>query len=148
MAAGRYSAITRYCSTTRAGATICCFTSISTATRARVWAPAIRPVGRRWSPTCDSLLSMAIPRFADLPVVPDAPPHSSWGVFGRDDQRGTLNFLTDQRRLEAARLIRRGRTFSLDLPLNLPYPPMFASRTALRHTVLHRPGTFGRDDVL
>jgi kynurenine formamidase len=91
---------------------------------------------------------MAIPRFADLPIVPDAPPQSSWGVFGRDDQRGTLNFLNDERRLEAARLIRRGRTFSLDLPLNLPYPPMFASRTALRHTVLHRPGTFGRDDVL
>jgi hypothetical protein len=91
---------------------------------------------------------MAIPRFVDLPLAPDAPPHSSWGVFGRDDQRGTLNFLNDKRRLEAARLIRRGRSFNLDLPLGLPYPPMFASRTAHRHTVLHRPGSFGRDDVL
>ncbi len=91
---------------------------------------------------------MPIPRFSELPIVADAPPHSSWGVFGRDDQRGTLNFLTDERRLAASKLIRAGRAFNLDLPLGLPYPPMFASRTAHRHTVLHRPGSFGRDDVL
>jgi kynurenine formamidase len=91
---------------------------------------------------------MAIPRFAELPIVADAPPQSSWGVFGRDDQRGTLNFLSDERRLAALRLIQHGRTFNLDLPLELPVQPIFASRTPHRHRVLHRPGTFGRDDVL
>lgn len=91
---------------------------------------------------------MHIPKFADLPVMPEAPPGSSWGVFGREDRLGTLNFLTDDRRLAAARPVHSGRTFNLDLPLNLPSPPMFASRTAYQHTVLHRPGTFGRDDRL
>jgi hypothetical protein len=27
-----------------------------------------------------------IPRFADLPIDPSAPPHSSWGVWGEGDR--------------------------------------------------------------
>ena len=49
-----------------------------------------------------------VPTFAELPVVEDAPPHSSWGVFGRDDQIGTLNFLTAERRLAGAQTVKRG----------------------------------------
>ena len=69
-----------------------------------------------------------IPTFAELARRTDAPPGASWGVFGPDDQLGTLNFLTPQRRLAALRHVRRGATFNLDLPLNLPSPPMFESR--------------------
>ena len=43
-----------------------------------------------------------IPKFAQLPVKPGAPPQSSWGVFGDDDQLGCLNFLTAEGVIEAA----------------------------------------------
>lgn len=89
-----------------------------------------------------------VPRYAELPLTPDAPPRSAWGVFGRDDQLGTLNFLTSERRLAALRNISRGDVFSLDLPLHLPRPPMIALRTAYRRTQIKFPGNRGRDDVM
>ena len=33
---------------------------------------------------------------------------SNWGRWGDDDVRGTLNFLTDDKRVEGAGLVRRG----------------------------------------
>lgn len=30
-----------------------------------------------------------LPDFAELPINPDFPPRSAWGVFGNDDQIGT-----------------------------------------------------------
>src|SRR5215470_17456327 len=89
-----------------------------------------------------------VPTYAELPIAADAPPRSAWGVFGRDDQLGTLNFLTPERRLAAVRGVRRGDVFSLDLPLHLPRPPMIASRTAYRRTQISFPMNRGRDDVL
>ncbi len=89
-----------------------------------------------------------VPTYAELPVVEGAPPRSAWGVFGRDDQLGTLNFLTPERRLTAVNGVRRGEVFSLDLPLHLPRPPMIASRTAYRRTQIQFPMNRGRDDVL
>lgn len=38
-----------------------------------------------------------LPSYRELPVRPDAPPGSSWGLWGDDDQLGTLNLLTDER---------------------------------------------------
>ena len=37
---------------------------------------------------------------------------SNWGRWGGDDELGTLNFITPQKRLEAASLIREGVTVS------------------------------------
>lgn len=64
----------------------------------------------------------------------DAPPHAgkmsleefealfeeikTWGRWGPDDVRGTLNYLTPERVVEAAHLARSGRTVSLSLPVN------------------------------
>lgn len=93
-------------------------------------------------------LPARVPSFQELPVVADAPPASAWGVFGREDQLGTLNFMTPERRLAAVRNVRRGEVFSLDLPLHLPRPPMIAARTAYRRTNLRFPGNRGRDDVM
>lgn len=71
------------------------------------------------------------------------PPGSSWDVFGRDDQLGTINFLTAQRVHDAAKLIRTGRRFGLDHTLTAfePYPT--GTRRPLEHNVfansdLHR----------
>jgi kynurenine formamidase len=42
---------------------------------------------------------------------------SNWGRWGKDDQRGTLNLLTLEKRLKAARLVSTGESVSLSLPL-------------------------------
>jgi kynurenine formamidase len=88
-----------------------------------------------------------VPKYAELPVVASAPPHSAWGVFGRDDQLGTLNFQTPERRLAATRLVRRGVVFSLDLPMHLPYPALIPWREPYRRTQFALDER-GRDDYL
>jgi kynurenine formamidase len=42
---------------------------------------------------------------------------TNWGRWGGDDQRGTLNFITPDRLVRAARLICTGKTFSLAVPI-------------------------------
>jgi len=42
---------------------------------------------------------------------------SNWGRWGKDDQRGALNFITDRKRASAAKLVESGETVSLSLPL-------------------------------
>ncbi|MCC3273553.1 cyclase family protein [Arthrobacter zhangbolii] len=73
------------------------------------------------------------------------PPGSSWNVFGRDDQLGTINFLTPERVASAARLVRTGRRFGLDHPVTAfePYPT--GTRRPLEHTVFSN-NTWHRDD--
>lgn len=70
-----------------------------------------------------------LPAFAELPIKPDYPPHSAWGVFGDDDQIGTLNLLTPERVTAAARLVQTGRVFALNWELNCP----------IRHCSIARP---------
>ncbi len=49
--------------------------------------------------------------------------HSNWGRWGKDDQRGALNFITDEKRARAAKLALSGETVSMSLPLaTLPAP--------------------------
>lgn len=73
------------------------------------------------------------------------PPGSSWDVFGRDDQLGTINFLTPDRVAAAARLIRTGRRFGLDHAVTAfePYPT--GTRRPLEHTVFSN-NEWHRDD--
>ena len=78
-----------------------------------------------------------LPDFAELPINPDFPPHSAWGVFENDDQIGTLNLLTPERVAAAARLARQGQVFALNWELEQPVPPLF-NRAALRHTINRR----------
>ncbi len=86
-----------------------------------------------------------LPHFADLPVTPGAPPRSAWGLWGDDDELGTLNLLTPERIVRAARLVRSGRTFALNWDLELPNPPLFG-REALRQTI-KKLDSFVNDDV-
>ena len=60
---------------------------------------------------------MPTPTFRQLPLDPSHPPHSAWGVWGKDDRLGTLNHLTPERVVEAARQVRSGVRIRLDLPL-------------------------------
>jgi hypothetical protein len=51
----------------------------------------------------ENLNEHGIPRFEDLPLQREDPPHSAWGLYGKNDELGTLNRLTDERVVEAAK---------------------------------------------
>ncbi|MGW0808941.1 cyclase family protein [Nonomuraea sp. NPDC002799] len=50
---------------------------------------------------------------AEQAIAEAAATYSNWGRWGEDDVRGTLNFLTPSHRVAAARLVRKGVSFSL-----------------------------------
>jgi kynurenine formamidase len=90
-----------------------------------------------------------LPRFKDLPVKKGAPPESAWGVFGDNDELGCLNLLTPEGVVEAARLVRKGKVFRLDTPINYARPPLF-NRQPAKHNILsfEQYGLLGHDDSL
>ncbi len=87
-----------------------------------------------------------IPRYRDLPILADTGEHHSWDVFGRQDELGTLNFLTREVIAAAAHGVKDGRVVCLSLPLNLPYPALSSNRPPYTHTVTRTRG--GRDDSI
>lgn len=90
-----------------------------------------------------------IPKFSKLPIKPGAPEGSNWGVFGDDDQVGCFNFLTAKGIVEAARLVREGKVFRLDNPINYASPPLGGRATTAHSVVSHENlGMLGFDDLL
>jgi kynurenine formamidase len=87
-----------------------------------------------------------LPSYADLPPAPRGG-RSAWGLFGAGDNLGLINLMTPERITAAARLVRRGRVFCLDMPLGSISPALATFRGPPRHRVLHQPGTAGFDDV-
>src|SRR3954464_15959454 len=62
---------------------------------------------------------------------------SNWGRWGTDDVLGTLNFLTEDKRVEGARLVRRGGSFSLAQSFDMDGPQKgWRRRTNPVHTML------------
>ena len=53
----------------------------------------------------------------------------NWGRWGSDDERGTLNLISDAHRVRAASLVRSGRVFDLGLPLDSNGPQRGGLRT-------------------
>jgi hypothetical protein len=90
-------------------------------------------------------LPSTLPSFDQLPIKPEYPPRSAWGVFGADDQIGTLNLLTPERIAKAARLVQTGEVFAMNWELELPHPPLF-NRQVLQHTI-HRRRHNVHDDI-
>ena len=86
-----------------------------------------------------------LPSYSELPVKAGAPPRSAWGLFGDDDQVGCVNLMTPAKAVEAAALVRTGRSFALNWEFELPMPAMFR-RGNLRHTITGQ--GFGRDDII
>lgn len=89
----------------------------------------------------------ALPSYADLLQRRDAPPGSSWGLFGPDDQLGTLNFLTAEATAAAAAELQRGQRFSLDLRSDTIAPSLAPTRQPLQHHIFQR-NPFHRDEWL
>lgn len=62
---------------------------------------------------------------------------SNWGRWGKDDQIGTLNLITEEHIKDAAGLIRKGKTFALGLPLDEKIQSgLFGGRWNPIHTML------------
>ncbi len=82
-----------------------------------------------------------VPSFRDLPRPDETGLPLAWGVWGAEDQLGTLNRITPKKAVAAAKLVRRGARFNLDLPLHLPYSLItdgqMLERRAPEHT-LHK----------
>jgi len=90
-----------------------------------------------------------LPKFSELPIKPGAPEGSNWGVFGDDDQVGCFNFLTAQGIVQAARLVREGKVFRLDNPVNYASPPLGGRATTKHSAISHENlGILGFDDLL
>jgi kynurenine formamidase len=60
----------------------------------------------------------------------------NWGRWGPDDEIGTLNFITPSKRAAAARLVRKGVTFSLQIPMNNKGPMAGPIRVNPVHTMV------------
>jgi kynurenine formamidase len=62
----------------------------------------------------------------------------NWGRWGRDDQIGTLNHVRPEDVIAAAKLIKRGQSFALGIPLdrNGPQTGLFGGRWNPIHTML------------
>ena len=62
---------------------------------------------------------------------------TNWGRWGSDDVRGTMNFLTDDLRRDAARLVRIGTSYSLSQAFDMDGPQRgWRRRTNPVHTML------------
>src|SRR5258708_17624044 len=48
---------------------------------------------------------------------------SNWGRWGKEDQRGTLNFITAEKQVRAARLVQRGRAVSCSRTISPRWAP-------------------------
>jgi kynurenine formamidase len=75
---------------------------------------------------------------------------SNWGRWGKDDQRGALNYITNAKRASAARLVQSGASVSLSRPL--PTTPARDNPTPVTHLMIrsgqigHPLGSFGCAD--
>jgi len=74
---------------------------------------------------------------------------SNWGRWGDDDERGTLNWVTPQRMVEAARTVRSGKVFDLGIPVDAdgPQPGTQAGRINPVHLMSLTPGDFSPDQM-
>ncbi|KAI8713646.1 hypothetical protein NCS52_01309500 [Fusarium sp. LHS14.1] len=80
--------------------------------------------------------AMSRPAFEDLPLQQGHPQFSAWGLWGKEDELGTLNLLTPEVRKNAAREIQTGDTIPLNLPLDAFVQPMNPVRKPCSHRII------------
>ncbi|KAI1270324.1 putative cyclase-domain-containing protein [Xylariaceae sp. FL1019] len=86
------------------------------------------------------------PRFDELPLKPDDPPVSAWGLWGPDDELGSLNILTPEKVKAAISEVRTGETIPLNLSLDAFIQPMNPARKPCEHTIFAKGNA--NDDAL
>jgi hypothetical protein len=72
-----------------------------------------------------------LPDYDSLPQV-EGGARSGWNLFGPDDNVGLINLQTPERVASAARLVRRGVIFPLDIAIDFFKPPVFSRATPVR----------------
>ena len=87
----------------------------------------------------------SIPLYDELPYNETLKMHCSWGVFGEEDELGTINLLTPEIVKKASSEVVKGKVFNLSLPLNLPDPPLF--RESYKH-IIYSSNRNSQDDYL
>ncbi|KAJ5288873.1 hypothetical protein N7478_001903 [Penicillium angulare] len=85
--------------------------------------------------------------FEALPLDPTGPCGNAWGRFGPNDELGTLNLLTPEVVVDAAKEIKTGIRISLDWPLSMPSFPSFNRDPFKQELVLRNPNCVF-DDIL
>jgi hypothetical protein len=88
-----------------------------------------------------------LPSYAQLKARTDGrPPGTAWGVFGDDDELGTVGLLDRGRVLAGLRAAQTGEVVSLNWRVDLPSPHPY--RQAPQRTHLGAGSAVGRDDFL
>ncbi len=86
------------------------------------------------------------PRFEDLPLREGDPKGSAWGLWGDEDELGTLNLLTPDIVARALAGTRSGVVVPLNLPLESPLLPMNPQRTPCAHNIIAK--GYANDDEI
>ena len=84
--------------------------------------------------TTDST-SPRVPRYAELPLLSTLKARHAWDHFGRDDQLGTVNRITEDKLLSSLGEARTGARINLTLEASAIDPPLYG-RKALVHTYI------------
>lgn len=82
-----------------------------------------------------SIAAAGLPTYRELRERTDAPPGSAWDLFAPGDQLGTLNLITAEVTRAATELVREGRVYSLDYPLNTFVPSIAGTRPETAHHI-------------
>lgn len=57
----------------------------------------------------------SLPKLSELPLEPGNPPNSAWGLWGKGDRLGSLNYLTDEAVLNALKTeVKSGQRVGLE----------------------------------
>jgi kynurenine formamidase len=77
-----------------------------------------------------------LPTYADLLARTDGkPPGTAWGVFGAEDEIGTINLLTTERVLAGVQEVRTGEVHSLNWDITQPSPHPYRPVAERTHIV-------------
>lgn len=87
------------------------------------------------------------PAFNHLPLNATDPPYSAWGLYGEDDELGSLNLLTAELTRQALSEPKSGKLIPLSLPLNVPSVPMNPARIPLEHRIIQK-GHANDDEIV
>ncbi|KAH9890457.1 putative cyclase-domain-containing protein [Cubamyces lactineus] len=112
----------------------------------------LRPQGRRETQrkpqfTMTTAETRRLPAYDELPKFKDFS-GCAWEVWGKDDQLGTINLLTDDVVKEASKEIKSGKAICLNWPIQFPSRPAFG-RITPTHEVIFKTGRGAvHDDIL
>ncbi|GAB7351379.1 hypothetical protein MBLNU459_g2060t1 [Dothideomycetes sp. NU459] len=88
-----------------------------------------------------------VPPFSDLPIDKSGPMLNAWGLYGKDDELGFLNRLTDDVVREAAKEIKTGTRVSLNWPLDAQGDLPFFGRQVFHKHVYQKAPRIVNDDT-